>query len=446
MPRQDTQNLFETTLRLLRRGGALHVKKIFQKLHSTDAAKVIAQFDSVHQDEILALIHDLSQLPQIFIELGSTFLGDYLKRQNDTKKFSDILRKIPSGDRADLLRELPDKMAEEILKTLPHDESEEVSDLLQYQETTAGGLMTPEVFELKESMTVGDAIGALQKETQAATIFYIYVVDDMNKLVGVLSIRQLFQVDHKKMLKEIMLRDVVKVLVDEPQKEVARIVAQYDLVALPVIDSEGKLVVVITVDDIIDVINEEAHEKMLMMNSVEAIDETSFFTSLKKRIPWFLLLLSGTILTCEVIVHFYSFLPGFGVFAGFIPMILRFSGIIARQTSALMVQLESYSVSSLFKIIKEQGGLVLAVALMTSLLTMVYAYYRFQGFPSFPIAVGIALFSSMIFSFALGVAVPFIFRKIRLDAALSPGFLNGFLLDVLGLYFYFKVLVALVSR
>ena len=176
-----------------------------------------------------------------------------------------ILEMVASDDRADLLKELDDVDAQALLSLMTQDNSSEVSALLQYQETTAGALMSTEIFKLTEEMTVQNAIKTLREAHKAETIYYIYVVDELNNLKGVISLPQLFRAKDDSLLKELMFNDVVRVTVDESQQEVARLVSEYDFVALPVVDTNNKLMGVITVDDVIDVIQETAQEHAMKM-------------------------------------------------------------------------------------------------------------------------------------------------------------------------------------
>lgn len=444
------QNLYDTVSRLLRHEATDNLKNLLHKLHPADIAEIVRRSNVARQDQLLTLLHGSEHEPEIFAQLGSSFLEEYLKRHQNYEAVVEKLQRLPSDDVADLVGELPEEMSQALLDRMKMEQSQTVTGLLQYQEETAGGLMSTEVFKLVQETTAGQAIKALQKAKKAVTIFYIYVVDEFDHLTGVVTIRQLFQVKENETLKNIMLRDVVRVSVDESQEEVARIVAQYDVVAIPVVDNNNKLAGVITVDDVIDVIKEEAQENVLKMGSaeVEALEEFNFLQSLKKRLPWFLVLFVGGIFTCEVITHFYHFLPPLGIFAGFIPLILRFGGIITRQTSTIIIQSiasDTMRTNTALKMLFQQGQVTFVIAVLSAGLVAGYSFLRFQEISLLPLGVSISLFCSMMAAVILGVFIPIGFHKIKLDPVLATGSLINFVLDVLGLVIYFRVLIWLIT-
>lgn len=447
MERPNVQSLHDMALRLLRRGAIVNLKKLLFKLHQTDVAELVKRLDAPFQDQILDLMQGSERLPLIFAELGSAFLEAYLRRHADYGRTADILQKLPPDDMADLIGALPEEISAELMRCMQSDKSRELSGLLEYPEASAGALMSTEVFKLKESTTISEAVSILQKTERAATVFYVYVVDDEGHLTGVLSIRHLFIAGPETPIKDIMFRDVIRVGVAESQEEVARLVAQYDLVAVPVIDEGGILVGVITVDDVIDVIKEEAAEDVLKMGSAQAhdLDESAFSESLKSRLKWFLLLVAGGIVVCEVIAHYYYLLPAAGLFVGLIPLILRFSSIIARQTSAITIQgLASGQISGLnhaSQVLINQGKITVLVAALSSLMVAVYTGLRSDGpMGHLAWAVGLALFITMMLALVVGALLPLLLKRLRLDPALATGTVVNFILDVISLFIYFRLL------
>ena len=445
MSNPNIKSLYDTVVRLMHYEATENAKNLLSKLHPSDIAEIIRMFPEPEQDAVLSLVFTNDNIHDIFCELGSKFLTSYISKNRNFDELTNILQRLPSDDLAKLLAGLPDEMSQELLGRLQAEQSQEITGLLQYQEKTAGSLMSTELFQVKHTVTVGEAIRSLQRSKKAVTIFYVYVVDEFGTLVGVASIRQLFQVEAARPIREIMLRDVLRVRVDDKQEEVARLIAQYDVVALPVVDSQNKLVGVITVDDVIDVIKEEAQESVLKMASAEAasVEGQSFGASLRRGLPGFVALLVGAIATCEVITFFYQSLPPVGIFAGFIPLILRFSGIVCRQTATLTIHAlgsgdgRRQIVSG---IVRHHGGIILLVAVSASLATALYAYFRFQSVPYLPAAVAVSLFVSMGVAVILGLVMPFVFKWIRLDPVWATGPYVNFLLDVLSLFVYFKAL------
>ena len=231
-----------------------------------------------------------------------------LVRKLDRQVASTILAGMDPDDAVDLLEELPEETRKELLSRLSRHDAKRLTDLLAYPPDTAGGLMTPEVVALSLSMTAQDAIDVLrERQEKAGTVYYAYAVDDANRLQGVLSLRDIALARPERSLRDLVIRDAVSVLVDEDVEEVAKLFDKYDFFALPVVDREKRLLGVITVDDVIDVIRDEATEDIYHMASVpsdEGVD-TTWWDSLRLRMPWLLLkLLTG--LLAALVVGFFE--------------------------------------------------------------------------------------------------------------------------------------------
>ena len=204
------------------------------------------------------------------------------------EEIAKLLQEMPSDDAAALIDYLPEELSQPVLELMRRRESGQVESLLEYGEQTAGRIMNPSVFALSEDLTVGEAITALQSSRDVEMVFYLYVVDARRHLVGVTSLRRLLLVSPETPLKRIMTPELISVRVDTDQEEVARLVASYNLLAVPVVDEENKLVGVITVDDVIDVIKDEATEDLYRLAGVSGDERvaTPPFESLRKRLPW----------------------------------------------------------------------------------------------------------------------------------------------------------------
>lgn len=445
MSRLNHQSLQATLRRLLGRDATANIRRIFVKLHPTDIASAIAGFESESVDVLMNLLKDHPELPTIYSELGSTFLEGYLNRNKDYGGIAHVLEKMASDDRTAIMTDLSEEHSSELLARMTKEDSEEVVDLLEYKENQAARIMSTDVFSLNENTSVQDSIAALQTPSREFA-HYIYVVNDYDHLVGVVTIRQLFQYPASTLLKTFMVRDVVRVGLKESQEEVARLVAQYNFVAIPVVDEESKLEGVITVDDIIDVIQEEAKENALKMGDAyaESYGEFRLQEIIKQRIPWFLVLLISGLFACEIINFFYRYLPAVGVFAGFIPVILRFGGIIARQTSTLVIEnmrSNSGGVHDIWKTFLNQAKVTGLIAMVCGGFVGFYAYFRFAHFPLLAAAVSVALLASMMVALCLGFLIPVVLSRLRMDPILAASSLVNFALDVVGLVIYFRVLL-----
>ena len=450
MSLNQQQNLFQTIQRLLRMGATSNAKNLITKLHPTDIASIIPLFPAEDQDCILSYLYDIKKIADIFSRLGSSFLKNYLKNHQDYARMAKILEMVASDDRADLLKELADVDAQALLSLMTQDNSSEVSALLQYQETTAGALMSTEIFKLTEEMTVQNAIKTLREAHKAETIYYIYVVDELNNLKGVISLPQLFRAKDDSLLKELMFNDVVRVTVDESQQEVARLVSEYDFVALPVVDTNNKLMGVITVDDVIDVIQETAQEHAMKMGqaSISDVEGDGGLRGIRKKLASYMIIFLGGLIICEVITDFYQWLPPEGIFAGFIPIILRFTGLIARQMSTISIYEMSQGLflpKRVFRILIGQLCSTAIIGFFSSLTVVVYAFFRFHDNFKLSLAIVISLFFAMFISVLAGFFIPYFLRKIRIDLTHATGPVVNFFLDILTLLLYFGTLIRIVK-
>ena len=225
---------------------------------------------------------------EFLTELDDSLVNDLLSNEN-LERIASIIEKAPTSDQSGILNVLEEEKAQSVIELLNVDEQEEIAEIMGYPEDSAGSLMNTEVFTLHESITAGDAIKTLQDQEDAEMVFYLYITDDDDRLVGVISLRVLTTTPSTTTLKDIMIKNVHTIRPETDQEEVARIVAQYNFLAVPVIDSESHLLGIVTVDDVVDVIREEATEDFLQMAGAGKDREIllkSSWESAKTRLPW----------------------------------------------------------------------------------------------------------------------------------------------------------------
>jgi len=296
--------LLDSVKRLLRRGATANLQKIINKTHAADLSVLFRSITFADQLRLFDMIKDIERKGILFSELDE----DSLLRLVDNLDIDDIvkiLENMATDDVADLLGRLPDEKSGAILEKMKKEGSEEIEDLLRYDDDTAGGIMIPDFIALKEDLTAREAIEALQKDyIDVEMPFYLYVVDEYNNLVGVSSLRQLVVVPPDTRLRDFMATDVFSVTTNMDQEEVAKIVAKYDILAVPVVDENNQLVGIVTVDDVIDIFRAEATEDILKMAGVgeEFIETKSVMRSTRIRLPWLFacrICLSCSIYTCH---------------------------------------------------------------------------------------------------------------------------------------------------
>lgn len=443
-----TKLLLDTVKRLLRRGATVHLHKIVNKTHAADLA-VVFQFLTLREQEALFdLLDGVDQKAMLFSELEQEIFQN-LTENMPAEKIAEILEQTPTDDAADLLGKLPDERAKALLDLMAKEDSEEVEGLLGYDTETAGGIMVPEFIALKEETTAREAIEALQKEyVDVEMPFYLYVVDDHGNLVGVISLRQLVVVRPETMLKSIMTTDLVSVRTDMDQEEVARIVARYNILAVPVVDENNKLVGIVTVDDVIDIIREEATEDILKMAGAGEglIESQSLLRSTRIRLPWLMASWIGGVIAFFIIGHFENSLNKLIYLAAFIPIIMGMGGNIGTQSSTIVVRGLATGVLN----IKQIWNVVLKELVTGAILGFIYGlllgmvvHIRYDMW-LLGVTVGLAVIISMTIAALVGSLVPMVFARINIDPAVATGPFVTTSIDILSVFFYFQIATLLL--
>ncbi len=443
MHNESNKILLESIKRLLRRDATSHLLKIIKKTHAADLALVFGSLSIQNQRKLFDLIDDIDLKGEIFSNLDvDTFLN--LVEQMDLDDIVDILDLMPKDDAADLLGRLPVEKSDAILEKMKREGSEEVEGLLHYEDDTAGGIMVPEFIALRESTTAEDAIHSLQKEHLDVEMpFYLYVVDENGKLIGVSSLRQLVVVPPDTPLKDFMITDVFAVKTDMDQEEVARIVARYDILAVPVVDETNKLVGIVTVDDVIDIIREEATEDILKMVGAgeEFVETKSIFKNIKMRMPWLFASCIGGIIASFIIGYFQSSLSKLAYLAAFIPVIMGMGGNIGVQSATITVRglaTGRLSIHDIWSVVSKQLMVGLMLGLFYGFVVGTVAQLQYAR-ALFALSVALGVFSSMTMAALAGSLVPMTLAKINVDPAIASGPFVTTAIDIISVTFYFII-------
>ncbi|HMA67040.1 MAG TPA: magnesium transporter, partial [Desulfosalsimonadaceae bacterium] len=333
--------LVETIRRLLRRGSYSRLKKILSKVHAADLSTFFPLLSASNQKELFHLIDDQEKKGIILSELDEDIILNLIDDLS-VDELVAILEYMPSDDGGALLRLLPQEKSDEVIERMKKAGSEEVEGLLQYEDDTAGAIMLPDFIALNENMTAREVIESLQTQEykDVEMPFYIYVVNEENRLVGVCSLRQLVVVPPDTPLKNFMATDVISVKTDMDQEDVAQIVARYNFLAVPVVDENQQMVGIVTVDDVIDVFRQEATEDILKMAGAgeEFVETKSVLRSTRIRLPWLFASFVGGIVAVFIIGHFEESLRSISYLAAFIPVIMGMGGNIGIQSSTIVVR------------------------------------------------------------------------------------------------------------
>lgn len=441
--------LIESIKRLLRRDATSHLLKIVKKTHAADLSLVFRSLSINNQRRFFDLIDDIGLKGEIFSNLDEDIFLDIVDQMN-IDDIVEILDLMPKDDAADLLGRLPVEKSDAILKNMKTEGSEEVEGLLHYEDDTAGGIMVPEFIALREDMTAEEAIKSLQKEHLDVEMpFYLYVVDENSKLKGVSSLRQLVVVPPKRLLKDFMTTDVFSVKTDMDQEEVAKIVARYDILAVPVVDDINQLVGIVTVDDVIDIIREEATEDILKMAGagVEFIETKSIFKNIKMRLPWLFASCIGGIVASFIIGSFQASLSKLAYLAAFIPVIMGMGGNIGVQSATIVVRglaTGRLSIRDIWSEVLKQLLIGLMLGLLYGFIVGMVAQLKYTR-ELFALSVGLAVLCSMSLAALAGSLVPMTLAKINVDPAVASGPFVTTAIDIISVTFYFIIATTLLG-
>jgi len=429
--------------RLLRRNAVPHLKKILRKTHAADIARAFRSIPFSQQRTLFDLIQDTEKKGVLLSELDEDTLLDLIDAMN-LGEVVTILEAMPSDDAADILGRLPETLSDEILKTMKKEGSEEVENLLKYGDDTAGGIMVPDFIALREDSTAKDAIESLQKEhVNVEMPFYLYVVDEYGKLVGVSSLRQLVVTAPDKMLKDFMSTDVFSVRTDTDQEEVAKLVARYDILAVPVVDANNRLVGIVTVDDVIDIIREEATEDILKMAGAgaEFVETKSVFKSIRIRLPWLFASCLGGIAATFIIGGFEESLKKIAYLAAFIPVIMGMGGNVGTQSSTIVVRglsMGLIGVRDVWRVVGKELAIGFFLGAFYGGVLALVAHVQ-HNMLALAAAVGTAVVASMSVAALVGSLVPMLFARINIDPAVATGPFVTTSIDIIAVFFYFEI-------
>ncbi len=441
--------LLDSVKKLLRRGATANLQKIINKTHAADLSVLFRSIPFADQRRLFDMITDIERKGILFSELDE----DSLLRLVDNLDIDDtveILEDMATDDVADLLGRLPDEKSGTILEKMKKEGSEEIEDLLRYDDDTAGGIMIPDFIALKEDLTAREAIEALQKDyVDVEMPFYLYVVDEYNNLVGVSSLRQLVVVPPDTRLKNFMTVDVFSVKTNMDQEEVAKIVARYDILAVPVVDENNNLVGIVTVDDVIDIFRAEATEDILKMAGVgeEFIETKSVMRSTRIRLPWLFASCLGGILAFFIISEFETSLAKFAYLAAFIPVIMGMGGNIGTQSSTIVVRglaTGKINIRDLWPVVLKELTVGFILGVIYGILIGLVAQVQYSEF-KLAMSVAFAVLSSMSVAALMGSMVPMIFARINIDPAVATGPLVTTSIDIISIYFYFTIATVLLG-
>lgn len=413
-------------------------------LHFADIAKILDRLSS-EEAKFVYYLFDEDLQADVLMELDEEVRDRFLSSLS-SKEIADQLENLDSDDAADILGELSDDQIQEVISQMEDDEAaEDIVDLLNYDEDTAGGLMQKEFIKAKIDWPVDRALVELRRQAEdVEKVFTIYVVDDFNKLLGVLSLKRLLFAKPKTKIADLYHdKNIIAVKTSDDSEDVAKVMEKYDLVSVPVVDLQNKLVGRITIDDVVDIIKEEADKDFQMASGIsERIESTSSVWKISRaRLPWLLIGMFGGILGAQVISGFETSITSVPALAFFIPMITAMGGNVGVQSSAIVVQSlakgNDIYFGNIFKKIAKEALVALVNGIFLSLL--IYSIGAIFESTTLALVVSMSLFTVIIFAAIFGTLIPLLLDKYKIDPALATGPFVTTLNDVLGLFIYFTI-------
>ncbi|WP_188207184.1 magnesium transporter [Alkalibacillus aidingensis] len=391
------------------------------------------------------------QLADIFQGLDVEDQHEMMEEMNRVQWIA-TLNEMASDDVVDYLTELDEEQVAPVLDEMDQEVASRVQQILEYQDETAGAIMATEYISIKTTDTVKQVMNRLRNEApDAETIYYIYVVDTNNELVGVLSLRDLITSDPDVLIKEVMSTRVVSVKTSQDQEEVARLMQKYDFLAVPVITEAHKLVGIITVDDILDIIEEEATEDIGEISAVRGATGTDVtaFEAAKKRAPWIIMLMFLGLITAEVIGQFEETLEAIVILAAFIPLIMDSAGNTGTQSLAVMVRnlaIGTFDKKNVWRVIRRElmTGMMIGLGSAMTLAILIMIFYD-QDLVLAGV-VGLSILITLSISTVTGTTIPLLINKLKIDPAVASGPFITTLNDIFGLLIYFSIATSMLHH
>ncbi|HTH00512.1 MAG TPA: magnesium transporter [Vicinamibacterales bacterium] len=440
MPQRKLDVVLDSVKRLMRMGATANLVNLLQKQYPADLAQLFSELpDKERQTAFTLLAERNSKLAmEALSELGPEAAAALL-RDRTAEEIVKLTQELPSDDAAALIDYLPEELSSAVLELLQkRPAGGDVGELLEYAEKTAGRIMNPKVFALAEDITAGEAITALQGSRDVEVVFYLYVIDVRRHLVGVVSLRRLLLVAPDTPLKRIMTTDLISVRADMDQEEVARLVASYNLLAIPVVDEENKLVGVITVDDVIDVIKDEATEDVYRLAGVAGDDRvfTPAAESLRKRLPWLLINLATAFLAASVVGIFKNTIDKVVALAIYMPVVAGMGGNAATQTLTVIVRgiaLGELTWGNTRKALFKEATVGIGNGIACGVIGAVVAWL-FSSDPWLGGILAMAMIINMFVAATAGTLIPLMLRALKVDPALASSVFITTLTDVFGFF------------
>ena len=423
------------------------VRSILDVMNEVDIASLL----STLSDKELALAFRLipkDKAAEVFSNMD-TSMQTYLVTMFTEKELKELLDDLYMDDTVDMLEELPANLVKRILATVSASDRSMINQLLNYPEDSAGSIMTTEYVDLREEMTVGQAMAHIKKTGIHKETIYTCYITERRKLVGIVSAKDLMTTDDDVPIKDLMETEIISVYTHSDQEQVAQLFTKYDLLALPVIDQDGRMVGIVTFDDAMDVMVDEATEDITKMAAINPSEKTYFETSVlqhaKNRIPWLLILMFTSIITGTIITRYENAFAAIPLLVSFIPMLMDTGGNCGSQSATLIIRgiaLDEIRFTDLFKVMFKEFRISLIVGAFLAVANGVRIFIQYHN-PGLAVVIACSLMGTVIMAKLVGCTLPLLSKKVNLDPAIMASPLITTLVDTFSILIYFNIATVL---
>lgn len=423
------------------------VRSILDVMNEVDIASLL----STLSDKELALAFRLipkDKAAEVFSNMD-TSMQTYLVTMFTEKELKELLDDLYMDDTVDMLEELPANLVKRILATVSASDRSMINQLLNYPEDSAGSIMTTEYVDLREEMSVGQAMAHIKKTGIHKETIYTCYITERRKLVGIVSAKDLMTTDDDVPIKDLMETEIISVYTHSDQEQVAQLFTKYDLLALPVIDQDGRMVGIVTFDDAMDVMVDEATEDITKMAAINPSEKTYFETSVlqhaKNRIPWLLILMFTSIITGTIITRYENAFAAIPLLVSFIPMLMDTGGNCGSQSATLIIRgiaLDEIRFTDLFKVMFKEFRISLIVGAFLAVANGVRIFIQYHN-PGLAVVIACSLMGTVIMAKLVGCTLPLLAKKVNLDPAIMASPLITTLVDTFSILIYFNIATVL---
>ncbi|MBR6252678.1 MAG: magnesium transporter [Clostridia bacterium] len=426
------------------------LKEYLKEINSVDISSF---FEELKGEEIIIMYRllDKEKAAEVFTELDSDIQEKLIKVLTD-KELKDVVNELYLDDAVDIIEEMPSNVVKRILKHIEPEDRKTINKLLKYPEDTAGSMMTTEFIDLKENMTVEEALAKIKKiGVDSETVYNCYVLSATRKIVGVITLEKLLLSNLDTKISDIMDQSIIKISTTEDQENVANMFDKYDEYALPVVDKEDRLVGIITVDDALDILKEEQEEDFEKMAAILPSEDpylkTSVFTHIKNRIGWLLILMLSATITGTILAKYEAAFEAVPLLVSFIPMVMGTAGNSGQQTSTIVIRALATGEITLkdwLKVLWKEIRVGTLVGLVLFVVNIVRIYIQYQDI-QMALVLGLTLIFTVIVSKSIGCLLPILVKKIKKDPAVVAAPLLTTVIDLCAIVIYFQIATSILT-